>query len=184
MLVDNQGTVHYCQHNKVLVNDCIHDPTAHGERQIISWYVEQRKAGKPLPPPDQMIIITSLDSCVMCTGAFLASGINVAVISRDNQAGIDWTADQKFLGVPESIRNQAIRQFAYLGLAKGRPYAGSPYSIFNGASIPADLDSASSTAFLKSRPIVHRILDRENPEPLKIATLPPSSHQWQMLRKI
>ena len=37
VLVDNQGTVHYCQHNKVLVNDCIHDPTAHGERQIISW---------------------------------------------------------------------------------------------------------------------------------------------------
>ena len=62
----------------------------------------------------------------MCTGAFLASGINVAVISRDNQAGIDWTADQKFLGVPESIRNQAIRQFAYLGLAKGRPYLGLP----------------------------------------------------------
>ena len=184
VLLDDEGRVHYCQHNNVLADECINDPTAHGERQIISWYLEQRKNGYSLPPPNQMTIVTSLDPCLMCTGAFLESGINVAVISHDDRAGIDWKFDVKFSGVPKTIRDQTLRQFAYLGLTNGKPFAGSPSSIFNRASIPAQLDQDSLSAFQDSLPIVQKILDGEDPEPVNIADLPPGSLQRQILRNV
>lgn len=184
VLLDSQGNVHNYQHNNVLANDCIKDPTAHGERQIISWYLEKRKAGKAVPNPEQMTIVTSLDPCLMCTGAFLASGINVAVVSHDSSAGIDWNSDEKFLGVPEPIRNQAIQQFAYLGLTNGRLYAGPSGSVFNGCTIPPQLDSTSTKVFGDSVPIVHRILDGENPAPLNIADLPADAPQKRILQQL
>ena len=55
------------------------DPTAHGETQLVYWYYKHKEELK-LPDPDQLTIITTLDPCVMCTGALLTAGFNVGVI--------------------------------------------------------------------------------------------------------
>lgn len=90
ILLDSRGRIWSTQHNKVLVDDCIDDPTAHGERQMNSWYLGQRASGRSIPPPSQMVIITSLDPSLMCTVALL----EFAVISHDSHAGINWKRDQ------------------------------------------------------------------------------------------
>ena len=39
-----------------------HDPTAHGERQLVDWYYENAAALK-LPPAQQLTVVTTLDPC-------------------------------------------------------------------------------------------------------------------------
>ena len=66
-----------------------HDPTAHGERQLVDWYY-QNAARLSLPPPNQLTIVTTLDPCAMCAGSLLTAGFNVAVSAIDDYAGINY----------------------------------------------------------------------------------------------
>src|SRR5664279_5525239 len=82
ILVDNRtGRVFCALHNNVLEafeNSkvfLLHDPTAHGERQIVDWYFKNRKRLK-LPHPRQLTVVTTLDPCAMCAGALLTAGFN------------------------------------------------------------------------------------------------------------
>ncbi|KAF6838676.1 hypothetical protein CMUS01_04527 [Colletotrichum musicola] len=170
VLLDSTGKVWQAMHNHVIENNCINDPTAHGERQLLSWYLQQRTQGVPIPDPDQMTIVTSLDPCVMCTGAFLATGVNVAIISLDDMAGVNYKADDKLLVIPEAMRPEALAQFSYLGL-QGNPvraFAGSPRSVFVNQSIPQSDDAASLANFTQSAKIVYRILDELDPAPVNV----------------
>jgi len=65
------------------------DPTAHGERQLVDWYYANKSA-KKLPEPSDILIITTLDPCCMCTGSILSAGFKVIVAALDDQAGINW----------------------------------------------------------------------------------------------
>lgn len=89
-----------------------YDPTAHGETQLVYWYYEN-KAKLNLPEPDQLTIITTLDPCVMCTGALLTAGFNVGVIAIDDYAGINWDQKFEFNTLPQSPRNLAKSKFGY-----------------------------------------------------------------------
>src|SRR5260370_16267304 len=71
VLVDNRsGRVLCALHNNVLEafgNSklfLLHDPTAHGERQIVDWYFKNRRR-LHLPDPKQLTVITTLDPCAM-----------------------------------------------------------------------------------------------------------------------
>ncbi|KAF6817862.1 hypothetical protein CPLU01_13483 [Colletotrichum plurivorum] len=119
---------------------------------------------------NNMTIVTSLDPCVMCTGAFLATGVDVAVMSLDDMAGVNYKADDKLLTIPAAMRLGALTQFSYLGLqgSPARAFAGSPSSVFLGQSIPQSDDATSLANFTQSAEIVHQILDGLDPAPVNI----------------
>jgi len=151
LLVDNRtGEVIYAIHNnviKLLSNNTpfTFDPTAHGERQLTYWYYEN-KARLDLPEPSQLTVITSLDPCVMCTGALLTAGFNVGVVAIDTYAGINCAQDFKFNTLPSSLRPQAQAAFGYYASGPShpptltRPYVGGSNVAFNdGVLSPANL---------------------------------------------
>lgn len=100
-----------------------HDPTAHGERQLVSWYYANR-AAMALPEPSQLTVTTSLDPCVMCTGALLTAGFNVGVVAPDTFSGINYTQDGQFADLPPNLREGALRTFGYYAVADGRRFQG------------------------------------------------------------
>jgi len=90
ILLDLDGNIICQMHNQVIKGSRINDPTAHGERQIVDWYLENKEK-ENLPEPKDCILITSLDPCVMCTGALAQVGFNkVIVLALDDYAGINW----------------------------------------------------------------------------------------------
>ena len=108
-----------CQmHNNVLKSlastgkSFTYDPTAHGERQLVYWYYEN-KTKLNLPEPEQLTIVTTLDPCAMCTGALLTAGFNVGVIAIDDFAGINCQENFRFDTLPQSLRNLAQSKFGY-----------------------------------------------------------------------
>ncbi|MTK63664.1 MAG: nucleoside deaminase, partial [Methanobacterium sp.] len=184
VLLDSSGKIWAAERNQVLKDKVINDPTAHGERQLVSWYYARLADGADIPKPSEMTIVTSLDPCVMCTGALLTSGINVAVVAHDTFAGIDYAGNEEFLTVPADIRPLALQQFSYFGLSDGsRSFAGSSSSIFNGQSISADLNTQSLDTFNQSVEVTREIVNGEDPTPYNIATLGPDSPQLKLLRQ-
>ena len=104
-------------HNNVFVQlknhiPFIKDPTAHGERQLVSWYYDNKK-NLNLPEPEKMTLVTSLDPCVMCMGSLLVAGFNMAIIAVDDFAGINYDSKFDFHTLPESLRSLAKKKFGY-----------------------------------------------------------------------
>lgn len=123
-IVENAtGRVIHKLHNNVLKrlsktdksekDECFtYDPTAHGETQLVYWYYKN-KTKLNLPEPDRLTIVTTLDPCVMCTGAILTAGFNVGVMAIDDYAGINWNKKFDFETLPESLRYLAQSKFGY-----------------------------------------------------------------------
>jgi len=126
VMLDSFGSVLQTVHNNVIRNGLIHDPTAHGERQLIDWYYAQVAKGRALPPPHDITIVTSLDPCCMCAGAILAGGFNVVVAANDRHAGVNHEGDGSFTALPESLRGQARATFAYPAVLGSSSYARAP----------------------------------------------------------
>lgn len=90
ILMDLKGNVICEMHNKVIDGNRTNDPTAHGERQIVDWYFANKEKNN-LPEPENCVLITTLDPCVMCTGALVQAQFNrVIVVALDDYAGINW----------------------------------------------------------------------------------------------
>ena len=90
ILMDLDGNIICEMHNRVITGSRINDPTAHGERQIVDWYLANKEK-EHLPEPEKCILITTLDPCVMCTGALAQVQFNkVIVVALDDYAGINW----------------------------------------------------------------------------------------------
>lgn len=117
LLHNDTGEVVKELHNNVFVRlknqmPFIKDPTAHGERQLVSWYYNNKKRLN-LPEPEKMTIVTSLDPCLMCTGSLLAAGFNVAIIAVDDLAGVNYDSKFDFHTIPEPLRSFAQKKFGY-----------------------------------------------------------------------
>ena len=81
------------------------DPTAHGERQLVYWYLANRD-NLGLPDAADLTVVTSLDPCVMCTGALLTAGLNAATVGRDTFSGINFNNTGSFASLPSGpVRN-------------------------------------------------------------------------------
>jgi len=100
-----------------------YDPTAHGERQLVYWYYENRVAMN-LPEPSQLTVVTSLDPCAMCTGTLLSAGFNVGVVAIDDWAGINYTTQFNFPGLPEWLKQMIQARFGYYAVDGTRIYVG------------------------------------------------------------
>lgn len=122
----------------------VQDPTAHGERQLMSWYLAQREA-LGLPDPRDLTVVTTLDPCLMCASALLTVGVNVGVIAIDDYSGVNYDSSGAFADLPEPLRGQAIGTFGYYAVEGGRAFQGSRAIAYAGESITqATLDACGS----------------------------------------
>ncbi|MEZ1318673.1 nucleoside deaminase [Pseudomonas fluorescens] len=162
-----------------------HDPTAHGERQLVDRYY-QNAVRLNLPAPDQLTVVTTLDPCAMCAGSLLTAGFNVAVSAIDDYAGINYNSQFNFPSLPPTIRQQAQGTWAYYAVAApvSRPYQGSTRPVFGGESIDSAGYFLCSSIFSAS---VNTVRDASNnsglpPDQLQNpATLPANSKVRQAL---
>lgn len=123
VMLDAQGNVLKSTPNFTVRDGLVFDPTAHGERQLVDWYFAERAKGRELPPPHEITIVTSLDPCVMCTGAILAAGFNVVVAAPDTNAGINYDLSGEFPSLPPALRERAKASFAYPAVLGTTQYA-------------------------------------------------------------
>jgi tRNA(Arg) A34 adenosine deaminase TadA len=169
IIENNTGKVIMAMHNKVLQplgNDLgllsnkiyISDPTAHGERQLVYWYYEN-KAALNLPEPSALTIVTSLDPCAMCAGTLMTSGFNVAVVAYDDFAGVNWDMRADFPGYPSVIQNKLQKYFGYYSVQGGRSYSGAPGILYANTAVSRSNADSCAAVFNDN---VQRIRDDSN----------------------
>lgn len=92
------------------------DPTNHGERQMVSWYYNNR-AQRNLKLPNEYTIATSLDPCAMCSGSLITAGFNVAVIAPDSDAGTNWTDLADYPQLDYRLKELLSDKFGYYAVS-------------------------------------------------------------------
>lgn len=101
------GQVFHEKHNMVVQDTITSDPTAHGERQLVDWYYANRTP-LALPAPEDILIVTSMDPCCMCTGSIATAGFHAVIAGHDTSAGINYDLSATFpcLHNPGRIANR------------------------------------------------------------------------------
>jgi len=165
-----------------------HDPTAHGERQLVDWYYEN-VAALNLPTPGQLTIVTTLDPCAMCAGALLTAGFNVAVSAIDTYAGVNYNSEFNFPSLPPQIRQQAQNTWGYyaVGDPVNRAYQGSKSPVFAGQTINSRAYYLTGSIFDASVNTVREASNNSGVEPSKLknpATLPANSPVRKALSRL
>jgi len=187
-IIDNAtGEVIAAMHNNVLMPFpgsakpyfLPHDPTAHGERQLVDWYYANAAEFK-LPPPAQLTVVTTLDPCAMCAGSLLTAGFNVAVSAIDSYAGINYNSEFNFPSLPPKLRQQAEKTWAYYAVKPpvARPYQGSKAPVFGGESIDSAAYYLTASIFDASVNTVREASNNSGVDPAHLknpATLPANS---------
>lgn len=186
-LIDNAtGAVAMAMHNNVLEpypgsdqGFALHDPTGHGERQLVDWYYANA-AGQGLPEPSRMTVVTTLDPCAMCAGALLTAGFNVAVSAIDTFAGINYDCREDFPTLPPQSRALAQKTWGYYGVLDpiDRAYAGGTTPVFSGQSIDALIYELTLLVFTASVDAIRTASSSGGIDPSKMTnprSLPSSS---------
>ena len=114
----------------------VQDPTAHGERQLMSWYLANRER-LALPEPAALTVVTSVDPCLMCASSIMTAGVNVGVVAPDDYSGVNYDLSGQFADLPEPLRTAAKATFGYYAVDGGRAYQGSPAVAYSNQSISA-----------------------------------------------
>lgn len=127
----------------------VEDPTAHGERQLMSWYLAQRET-LGLLDPGGLTVVTSLDPCLMCTSALLTVGVNVGVVAIDDYSGINYDSSGLFNDLPESLRPQTMATFGYYAVEGGRAFQGSRAIAYADETITQDTLDACANLYSTS----------------------------------
>jgi tRNA(Arg) A34 adenosine deaminase TadA len=176
ILLDNRsGRVFCALHNNVLEafenskRFLLHDPTAHGERQIVDWYFKNRRR-LHLPDPKQLTVITTLDPCAMCAGALLTAGFNVGVSAIDTYAGINYNKAFDFPSLPVKWRSVAQSSWAYYGVEAPirRAFRGGKGAAFAKQSISASTYCLTDTIFESSVNDVRAFDNNSGKDPSKL----------------
>jgi tRNA(Arg) A34 adenosine deaminase TadA len=125
-----------------------HDPTAHGERQLVQWYYDNRQALN-LPEPSKLTVVTTLDPCAMCAGSLLTAGFNVAVSAIDTYAGVNYNSQFDFPTLPPVVRQKAQQTWGYYAVDTpiDRQYQGSAGPVFAKEAIDARVFSLTGSIF-------------------------------------
>jgi tRNA(Arg) A34 adenosine deaminase TadA len=188
-LVDDNGNVLHALSNRVVENERINDPTAHGERQLVDWYYANKDALR-LPPPERITVITSLDPCCMCTGAILTAGFKVAVAAFDTFAGINWNTQFDFPSLRSPQRTQALETFAYPEVENGhcfnRARQGKPNipPLSGGSKLQGSTVALCSSIFTSTLTDIRDKINRDLPlkDLLDLGKLPPDNPIVQELK--
>ena len=134
----------------------------------MDWYFAERAAGRALPPPSELTIVTSLDPCAMCTGALLEAGFHVVVAATDSNAGINYDNAFDFASLPEALRAQAAARFYYPAVLGGATFAreasgGPPKPFFIGKTIAEPTQALCSLALEATSHKVQALLSADLP---------------------
>ena len=154
------GRVVHTMHNKVLqrlgaglgkLSNTVYvsDPTAHGERQLVYWYYENRMR-LSLPDPEGLTVITSLDPCAMCAGSLLKAGFRVAVVAYDDFAGVNWKRKGGFESFPPDIRSRFRNTFGYFAVENSRPWSGQGVPLVSRSAVTQASAENCDTVFSKN----------------------------------
>jgi tRNA(Arg) A34 adenosine deaminase TadA len=176
LLHNRSGTVLCALHNNVLESYensklfLLHDPTAHGERQIVDWYFKNRKRLN-LPEPNELTVITTLDPCAMCAGALLTAGFNVGVSGSDDYAGINYNDSFEFPSVPANWRRVAQSSFSYYGVDAPvkRAFQGGKGAAFPKQSVSAFTYCLTETIFESSVNKVRTLDNNSGKDPANLS---------------
>jgi len=129
------------------------DPTNHGERQMVSWYFQNR-AERNLKPPHEYTIASSLDPCAMCSGSLITAGFNVAVIAPDSEAGTNWTDLADYPQLDYRLKAKLSEKFGYYGVSDlSGPrsiYHGNKELLFSGQLLRKDLYEENTNVFTRT----------------------------------
>jgi tRNA(Arg) A34 adenosine deaminase TadA len=176
-LIENRNGRLICAlHNNVLQSRgdnkffLLHDPTAHGERQLADWYFKNRKRIK-LPPPEHLTIVTTLEPCAMCAGALLIAGFNVGISATDTYAGINYNESFDFPSLPAKIGNTARSLFGYYGVEDpvNRPFRGAKGIAFARQSVSAATFYLTDTIFESSVNSIRLLDNNSGKDPTKLS---------------
>lgn len=135
-----------------------YDPTAHGERQLVYWYYEN-KVALNLPEPGALTVVTSLDPCAMCAGSLMTAGFNVAVVAYDDYAGVNYDMQVDFPGYPTLIRSKLLQTFGYYAVESVRPYSGAAGILFASNKVSQPTAARCASVFNDN---VQRVRDASN----------------------
>ena len=188
VLLDQHGNVLKALQNNVVREGLVFDPTAHGERQLIDWYFAEREMGRPLPPPEEITLVTSLDPCAMCAGAILSAGFNVVVAASDPKAGVNFDSQFSFTSLPQGLREGAVARFFYPAVLGASCFARSsagtlPKSFFIGKTIAEATQALCSLAFEATHDKVQGLITQDLPRSsLKDPATLPAGHP--LVRKL
>ena len=127
----------------------VEDPTAHGERQLMSWYLAQRET-LGLLDPGALTVVTTLDPCLMCASSLLTVGVNVGVVAIDDYSGVNYDSSGSFGDLPEPLRSQALATFGYYAVEGGRAFQGSQSIAYADESVTQDTLDASASLYSTS----------------------------------
>ncbi|MEN5036437.1 nucleoside deaminase [Pseudomonas sp. TWI929] len=167
----------------------LRDPTAHGERQLVDWYFENRQR-LALPPTRELTVVTTLDPCAMCAGALLMAGFNVAVSALDTFAGINHNGHFDFPGLPAAPRQLAQATWGYYAVSPpfAREYAGALQGpVYAGQALDAATLGLTSSLFEVSVNLIHDESSNTGLPPSALqdpASLPSSSEVRQALASL
>lgn len=114
------GDLLYVMHNRVIQENALADPTAHGERQLVDLYFEEKARGVRLPEPKDVIIVTTLDPCYMCTGSILAAGFQAVIAAYDDNAGVNYDKKNQFLPGNKALTEKIKENFYYPCVKDGK----------------------------------------------------------------
>jgi tRNA(Arg) A34 adenosine deaminase TadA len=94
--------------NKVSEYNQTLDTTAHVERQLIDWYFQKTDNNELECNEDDLVLITSAEPCMMCTGAILSTNIKTIFVAEEPLTGSGATRD--FYTLPDTLRSKARNQ--------------------------------------------------------------------------
>jgi len=126
------------------------DPTGHVERQLIDWYFAAARNGASLPPPHLCTIVSSLDPCMQCTGAILATGFRCLAIAEDSMAGVHYAGWGSAASLPPELRGEAVRLLGCFAIAGERAYSGPDDPLLAASQIEVRLLGRAKDAFLRT----------------------------------
>ena len=146
----------------------VEDPTAHGERQLMSWYLAQRET-LGLVDPGDLTVVTTLDPCLMCASSLLAVGVNVGVVAIDDYSGINFDSSGTFGDLPEPLRSQALATFGYYAVEGGRAFQGSRSIAYANEAITQDTLDACTSLYSTSADTVRSARRESGVAPSKLS---------------
>jgi cytosine deaminase len=165
MVNAQNGSIIRQMQNTVITDNRLLDPTCHGERQLVDWYYTQTN----LPPPKDIIIISTLDPCCMCTGSILTAGFKVIVAALDTQAGINYDGKYNFKPFQGDLAKQIKESFIYPEIIGVRNGFGKIPSIFPDKNFKKDIVDACNKVFIDGANNARKIVEKMTipPENLK-----------------
>jgi cytosine deaminase len=149
------------------------DPTGHVERQLIDWYFAAARNGASLPPPYLCTIVSSLDPCMQCTGAILATGFRCLAIAEDSMAGVHYAGWGLAKSLPPELRAEAVCLLGCFAIAGERAYSGPDDPLLAASQIERGLLTRAKDAFLRTLGDVQQTIAAGSADRLSHPTLPP-----------